>query len=343
MARASSIKDVANRAGVSIGTVSNVLNGKRAVHPELQKRVREAVAALGYEPDRAASRLRGRSARVVAVLVPDLTNPFFASLIASIEASVRRDGYDIIVGTSNSSVAEEGARLSTLLAWRPDGVVVVPCEDAFPAAALIRRAGVPHVIVDRVSELFEADAVTVDNVAAGAASARHVIDLGHRNVAVAASTLALRNIRERLAGIESVFRTRDLRPPNPVEVGLDLEVATERLATFLREAGRPSAFIALTNFATLGVLSALRRDGLGVPTDVSVVGFDDYVWMRAVSPPLTAIRQPVEEMGRSAWDRLRSRIEGSSDPFTQVKLDCDLVLRGSTAAPASPLGTDRAA
>lgn len=343
MARGSSIKDVAKRAGVSIGTVSNVLNNKRAVHPELQDRVREAVAALGYEPDRAAARLRGGSARVVAILVPDLTNPFFASLIAALEASVRQSGYDIIVGTSNNSVDGEGARLATLLAARPDGLVVVPCEDAFPAAALIAGAGVPYVIVDRVSEAFEADTVTVDNVAAGAASARHVIDLGHRNVAVAASTMALHNIRERFTGIESVFRERDLKPPRPVEVGLDLEVATRRLGAFLRETGRPTAFIALTNFGTLGVLSVLHQDGLAVPGDVSVVGFDDYVWMRAVSPPLTAVRQPVEEMGRAAWERLLARIEGSRKPFGRVRLDCELVLRSSTAAPPGVREAEQAA
>ncbi|WP_136625109.1 LacI family DNA-binding transcriptional regulator [Aureimonas flava] len=338
-----SIKDVASLAGVSIGTVSNVLTGKRAVKAELQVRVRGAVAELGYEPDRSASRLRGGRGRVVAVMVPDLTNPFFASLVAALEAAVRGDGYDIIVGTSNGGPAEEAARLATLLAWRPGGLVVVPCDDAFASAAVIRRSGVPFVVADRVADGIDADQVTVDNRAAGAASAEHVLGLGHRDVVVAASTMALRNIRERYAGIEGAFLSRGLPAPRHIEVGLDLETATDRLDAFVRDECRTSAFIALTNFGTLGVLSTLRRRGLRVPDDVSVIGFDDYAWMRAVSPPLSAVRQPVEAMGQAAWARLRARIDGADGPFERVRLECEFVPRASTAAFGKPLGCERAA
>jgi LacI family transcriptional regulator len=338
-----SIKNVAELAGVSIGTVSNVLSGKRGVNPDLQSRVRDAVAALGYEPDRVASRLRGGRGRIIAIMVPDLTNPFFASLIAAVEASVRADGYDIIVGTSNGSASAEAARLSTLLAWRPSGLVVVPCDDAFAAGDVIRRNAVPYVIADRVAEGMEVDAVTVDNVAAGVASAEHVLGLGHRDVVVAASTMALLNIRERYAGIEAAFRSRNLRPPKHIEIGLELEAATERLGAFVRHERLATAFIALTNFGTLGILSTLQQKGLRVPHDISVVGFDDYAWMRAVSPPLTAVRQPVEEMGRAVWARLKARIEGSSEPFERVKLECEFVVRQSTAALEGPLGQEQAA
>lgn len=338
-----SIKDVAARAGVSPGTVSNVFSGMRAVNPELAARVREAAAALGYQPDRAASQLRAGKARVVAVLVPDLINPFFAGLVAAIEARVRRDAYDIIVASSIGDAAEESSRLSTLLAWRPAGIVVIPRDDDFAGRALIERAGVPFVVADRVPSGFEGDAVTVDNVAAGAMAVQHLIDLGHEDIVVAASTMTLQNIRERCEGIERVTRAHGLQIRSLIEVGLEFEMAAERLGAFMAQDRRPSAFLALTNFGTLGILATLQQWGLKVPDDVSVVGFDDYSWMRAVTPPLTAVRQPVDELGHEIWSRLKARIDGGTAPYERVKLSCELIVRGSTTAPSAAWREGRAA
>lgn len=326
-----SIKDVAERAGVSPGTVSNVFSGNRAVRTDLADRVRKAAEDLGYQPDRVASQLRGGKRRVVAALVPDLNNPFFTGLIASIEASLRDAGMDIIVASSNGDPQEERARLSALLAWRPAGIIAVPCNDEFACRDLIERAQLPCVVADRVPDRFEGDAVTIDNVEAGRKAAGHLVELGHRDIVVVASTLKLKNIRERCEGIEYVFASRGLAPPALIEAGLDFETASARLSGFMEGSGRPSAFLALTNFGTLGVLATLQHWGLTVPRDVSVLGFDDYSWMRAVVPPLTAIRQPMEEMGREIWSRLSRRIAGADEAGSRLKLSCELMVRASTA------------
>lgn len=330
-----SIKEVAQRAGVSTGTVSNVLNGKITVQSELAERVKKAVRELGYEPNRAAAQLRGRPARIVAGLVPDLNNPFFTNLLASIERSTSDSGYDLIVASSNGSPRQEKARLAALLAWRPAGVVIVPCTDEFEGRSLLVRDEVPFVVADRVPVNFRGDAVTVDNVDAGRLAAEHLIGLGHRDVVVAASTLKLQNIRERCDGIGQVFAAHDLAAPVILEVGLAFEQATERLAHYMIADHRPTAFLALTTFGTLGILASLQRSGLRVPQDVSVVGFDDYSWMQAVTPPLTSIRQPIEAMGREIWKRLRARIEGSTEPASRVRLQCERMERSSTTAPST--------
>jgi LacI family transcriptional regulator len=328
-----SIKDVARKAGVSPGTVSNVFSGNRAVRPDLASRVRSAATMLGYEPDRAASYLRGRKARVIAALVPDLNNPFFTGLLAAVESQARSEGLNIIVASSNGDQAEEKANLAALLAWRPAGLVVIPSHDEFACRTLISRAGVPFVVADRVPAHFAGDAVTVDNVDAGRQAAEHLVNLGHTKVVVAASTLRLQNIRERCEGIESVFVSRGLTAPTLIEAGLDFDTATERLAEFMQGAGRPTAFLALTNFGTLGILATLQKWGLRVPQDISVLGFDDYSWMKAVVPPLTAIRQPVADMGAEIWRRLRARIGHGDELGARVKLRCELVVRASTSPP----------
>jgi LacI family transcriptional regulator len=303
------------------------------VRPDLAERVRGAAQALGYEPDRAASHLRGGKARVIAALVPDLNNPFFTGLLAAVESQLRSEGLNIIVASSNGDDTEEKAHLAALLAWRPAGLVVVPAHDEFACRTLITRTGIPFVVADRVPAHFDGNAVTVDNVDAGRQAAEHLVSLGHSKVVVAASTLKLQNIRERCEGIESVFASGGFPPPTLIEVGLDFDAATERLASFMQGARRPTAFLALTNFATLGVLATLQKWGLRVPQDISVLGFDDYSWMQAFVPPLTAIRQPVAEMGAEIWRKLRTRIRCDDEPSTRVKLRCELIVRASTSPP----------
>ncbi|MBN9073415.1 MAG: LacI family DNA-binding transcriptional regulator [Rhizobiales bacterium] len=328
-----SIRDVAARAGVSTGTVSNVLNGKPTVQPHLVDRVRKAARELGFEPDQAAAQLRGRPARIVAALVPDLYNPYFTSLLAALEQRVRESGYGLIVASANESPREERERLTALLAWRPAGLVIVPCTDEFRGRSLVTQRRVPFVVMDRIPVSFRGDAVTIDNVDAGRLAADHLVSLGHRHVVVAASTLRLRNIRERCEGVRQAFEARGLDAPRIFEVGTDFDPAADALSAFMAEGQRPTALLALTAIATLGILTSLQRRGLRIPQDMSVVGFDDYSWMQAVSPPLTSIRQPVEAMGREAWERLRARIDGSVAAPTRISLLCERIERASTSAP----------
>lgn len=328
-----SIRDVAARAGVSTGTVSNVLNGRSSVRPDLAEAVRSAARELKFEPNRAAAQLRGRPARIVAALVPDLNNPFFSSLLASLEECVRADGFSLIVASANESPAEELDRLAALLAWKPAGLMIVPCADDFEGRDLVAQRRAPFVVADRIPTTYRGDAVTIDNVDAGRLAAECLVNRGHRNILVVASTLQLRNIRERCEGVREVFRTCGLEGPQIVEVGPIFDPAADTISASLAEEPRATAILALTAIATLGVLVALQRRGLHVPRDISVVGFDDYPWMEAMSPPLTSIRQPVAAMGQAVWDRLRARIEGDEPTATRISLLSERIDRKSVSAP----------
>lgn len=329
-----SIRDVAERAGVSPGTVSNVLNGSRPVNAALAERVREAVEALGYQADRAAALLRTGKARIIAVLVPDLDNPFFTSLVSAIEACLRDQGYEIIVASSNGSDATEQSRLAAILAWRPAGLVVVPCSDSFAPRALIERARVPYVIADRITQDPTADTVSVDNFDAGAIGMRHLVENSHRAILIAASELRLANMRARCTGANTVLDQHGLPPAPVIEAGGDAALAATRIGGWLDAHPHPTAILALTNFTTLGALAALAERNIAIPHQISLVGFDDYAWMRARATPLTAIRQPVEEIGAKIWERLKARIEGEDSRPVHVALRCELHQRASTAPPA---------
>jgi LacI family transcriptional regulator len=325
------MRDVAKLAGVAIATVSNVLTGAKPVNRELAARVEAAVASLGYERDRAASQLRGGKTRIIAVLVPSLDNPFFTSIISGLEQAVQQHGYDLIVASSTDNAAIERTRLAALLSWRPAGLIIVPTNDAFEGQAVLDGGHTPFVIVDRLPPGLKTDTVSVDNRQAAMLAAHHLAALGHSRVLVVASTLNLANIRARVEAIRQTFRKARLPPPSLLEAGHTMDMVSGRLATWMAVNDRPSAMIALTNFTTISIISWLGQHYLKIPTDMSLVGFDDYAWMQGSSPAITAVRQPVAQLGAEAWRCLRERIEeGRTSPRT-IRLQCDLQVRGSTA------------
>lgn len=337
MKKPATMRDVAIAAGVSAATVSNVLSGRRGVDADLAERVRAAALALDYRVDRVASQLRSGRTRVVAVLVPSIENPYFTALIAALERLVRADGYDIVIASASDAPEIERERLAALMAWRPAGLIVTPVGDDFLSHDLIAEASLPYVVLDRVGDAPGADCVTIDNAAAAGLAASHLIALGHSDILVVASSLGLANIRARAAGVAAAYAAIGRPAPPVLEGGLTFEAIGGRFARHIAAAGRPSAVIALTNFATLGVLAALADHTLDVPGDVSLIGFDDYAWMRVARPSITAIAQPVEAMAAAAWRRLRRAFAGDNGAPERIQLAARLEIRGSTRSVGPPL------
>jgi LacI family transcriptional regulator len=324
------IKDVAARAGVSIATVSNVFSGRKPVNEELKLRVNAAAKALSYQVDRAASQLRTGQTRVVGVLVPDLDDVFFTSLVSQIEVLARKDNYEIIIASSRDDAALERSRLDALLSWRPAGLIAVPCTDRLPKALQQEAGRLPMVLADRVPPGGSiVDTVAMDNREAGEIAARYLATLGHDRILIAASSLSISPIRERVEGVARLARQRTGGEPTVVELGSNAESGAQGFMRWLERNDRPSAVIALTNVTTLSVLSALARLKIDIPDPVSVIGFDDYPWMSARKTGLTAIRQPIEEIAAAAWDQLRKRMAGDASPPRALVLSGSLRVRDS--------------
>ena len=329
------IRDVASRAEVSVATVSNVLGDRKSVSPSLAENVRRAAKELGYSADRAASQLRSGKAKVIGIIVPSLDNPYFTSIISAVEQAIQADGYDIIVASSNNDPGVEAKRLYALLSWRPAGIVIVPAEDGSPASDTLAANVCPFVVVDRLPDREGVDSIAINNHQAATMAAEHLLRLGHRDVLVVASTLRLANICERQVAITEAFTATGCNAPRILEVGLTLEAVVNGLTGWFEGKERPTGIIALTNFTTIGVIAALAGAGIQIPNDMSLVGFDDYIWMQAATPSITAIRQPVEKLGIEAWKCLRQRIEGGKKAAETVRLPCSLQVRASSAAIAA--------
>jgi LacI family transcriptional regulator len=335
MGRAPTIRDVALRAEVSVATASNVVNGVRPVGEASRRKVLEAIGALDYRLDRAASALRGRSTRLVGMVVPDITNIFFASLVNGVEALADRDGYDLLIVSTSEDSANEQRRVEALVGRRVDGLIVVPAADDSMPALKAGRDGSrlpPTVLVDRGAEASGFDTVRADCFAAGYAAARCLIDLGHRNIAVLTHSKRLNNIEQRIGGCRRALNEAGLDGRDRVIYGgHDLESLRNAIALELDRADRPTAVFALTNVCALAAIKAVRSLGLEIPGDVSIVGFDDFDWMSALSPYLTTVAQPVDDFASAAWRLLMQRLKGDTESDVErVELPCTLKVREST-------------
>lgn len=330
--RKATIKNVAERAGVSIATVSNVFTGRKLVTPELTLKVTEAAKALSYQVDRAASQLKSGRTQVIGMLIPNFNDTFFTSLVSRIEQLAALAAYQVIVVSSQDDPGIEAARLDALMGWRPSGIIAVPATNAVPELLRREADSMPIILVDRVGQDdLPIDTVTVDNHAAGWAAAEHLTSCGHRSIAIAASITEFRPIRDRIRGVADSCAAHGLGEPRVVEVGINHELGAEILCRWLDANPHPTAIIATTNVTTLAALSALARRRLEIPDTISLIGFDDYTWMTARKVPLTAVRQPLEAIADRSWERLISRIQGAVVEPENVVLAATLQLRDSVA------------
>jgi LacI family transcriptional regulator len=340
MGRAPTIRDVALRAGVSVATASNVVSGVRPVGEASRRKVLEAIEALDYRLDRAASALRGRSTRLVGMVVPDITNVFFASLVNGVEALAERDGYDLLIVSTGEDAGNERRRVEALVGRRIDGLIVVPASDDSMAALKGGADGSrlpPAVLIDRGAQAPGFDTVRADCFAGGYAAARHLIDLGHRDIVVLTHSRGLDNIEQRIAGCRRAHGEAGLDGRDRVVYGgQDLEALRVAIEVELRRDHRLTAIFALTNVCALASIKAARSLGLEIPADVSIVGFDDFDWMWALRPYLTTVAQPVDDFASAAWRLLMRRLKGDAETDVErIELPCTFKVRESTG-PARP-------
>ena len=329
------MKRVAERAGVSVATVSRVVNKSGFVAPPLQKVVMEAMEALRYHPSAVARGLRTRETRSIGVLVPQLSQPFFSSLAYAIERTLFSHGYRAFLCSAEEDAAEESAYIDMLLGQRVDGLILVPTGQSMANVQRVLEAKVCVILVDRDLPTLKIDRVLSDNFDGAYKLARHLIDLGHRRIGIISAPQHSGSIARRLAGISHAFQEAGIRNEQYLfaegaqeQFELGFTVAHE----FLQSSRPPTAVIALTDVIAVGALHAAWKAGLALPRDLSVTGFDDIPLARYTMPELTTAAQPVFEMGKQAALRLLRRVKKPDLKMNRTLLPTSIVIRGSTSA-----------
>jgi LacI family transcriptional regulator len=333
------IQEIARQLGVSVSTVSAVVNRRGYVSPAMRARVEQALEQAQYRPNDMARGLRLGRSRTVALIVPDLTNSFYARLMRGAEDYLASLGYRLLLADSREEWNRQREYLVSFANGRTDGILLVPCRSTDEQLATIPQliGKTPLVYVDRSPLSPAVDSVVADNVHAGYAATSHLLELGHRRIGIVSEPLDLLNGADRLAGYKKALRARRVALDRSlIRVGANTEDSGywQGLELF-KLANPPTAVVVCNNLMTLGLLSALRDARLECPRDVSVVGFDDFEWCPYLSPPLSMVRVPAAELGALAAKALLKRLNGAGKEAREtIRLPTQLVLRESTATPA---------
>lgn len=328
------IRAVAQWASVSIATVSRYLNDK-PVSPAAQQRIRAAIKELAYSPNRLARSLRVRHTMTLGMIIPDITNPFFPAVVSGVEETARAARFALVLFNAGEDEEREWECLKVLQALRCDGILLIMAPDG-PAHARrrleLQQFKLPIVYLDRAPD-FEADAVVADNLLSAQEAVRHLLALGHRQIAVVAADLAVAVHRDRLEGYRRAMRQAGLTPSPALEARAKPTVADGYAATaqLLGRPERPTALFVTSNRLTIGAMSAIEAHGLRCPQDISVIGYDNYEWHDVYHPKMTTVAQPTYLIGARAAELLIRRVTGAqTGPPQQMLLKSTLVIREST-------------
>ncbi|MSU66391.1 MAG: LacI family transcriptional regulator [Opitutus sp.] len=329
-----SLQQVADRAKVSIATVSRVLNKSDKVVPETRAIVEQALRELEYRPSRVARRLRMNSGRahLVGLIIPDIQNPFYAEIARGVEDAAYAAQYALLLCNSDENPAKEQFYLDVMRDESVDGIVLPPFDEADAAVLAFAKTGIPVVCVDRSLARGATDLVEVDNHRGAFDAVSHLVAKGHKHIGLIEGRAQVSTSRERRRGYLDAL----------AEHGIAVRKDLIRAGDFKQESGRvlanelldlrrpPTALFVCNDHMTVGALAALHHRGLRVPRDVAIVGFDDLPWAEALDPPLTVVRQPAYDVGRQAMELLLKRIMEPGRPPVTLRLLPELVVRRST-------------
>lgn len=334
------MKQIAQMAGVSLGTVSHVINNSARVREPLRRRVLDAVDALRYQPSALARGLRRDRTNMIGMVIPDVTNPFFPAVVRGAEDTAFANGYRLVLCNTDNSHAKEMEHLHQLRTYLPAGLIIIPASFGKLSEEVesFRRSGAAVVFLDRMPRNWKGDSVTVANDDGAFRAVQYLIQLGHKRIACVTGPLHLTNAQERLAGYRRALKL----------AGLPIPEAYVRKSTFDRVGGyndalvllrlrsRPTAIFAQNDLMAMGALLAIRELKLRCPQDVSVIGFDDLDVTELMDPPLASIRQPGYQMGATAVQMLLDRVnmdEVRAAPGQHRVLETELRIRESVAPP----------
>jgi len=332
-----SIRDVAELAGVSVGTVSNVLNRPDLVSPATRDRVQAAIADLGFIRNESARQLRAGQSRTLGLVVLDVANPFFTDVARGVEDTASAAGLAVILCNSDEKSSKEDAYLELLEEQRVKGILITPADGISTRLEHLRRRGTAVVLLDRRSTRRDQCSVSVDDALGGDLAVSHLIDYGHRRVAFVGGPLGISQVADRLRGAKAAMERAGTGVDDlTVLMTTGLNVSAGRSAASelnaLPRGSRPTAVFCANDLLALGVLQELTRQSVRVPQDVAIVGYDDIDFAAAAAVPLSSVSQPRHQLGRTAAELLiEETTQGSRHRHQQVVFQPELVVRESSS------------
>ena len=326
------IKDVARHAGVSITTVSRILNHHPYVADDLRDRVEKAIDELGYRPSRVAQRLRATESNLVGVIFSDIANQFYIEALRGIEQTLSQQGMSVLISNADSDQKREEYFINLMQMEDVAGLIIAPTKEDSPALVTAHSLGLPIVVIDRRMLNMEVDTILADNFNGTLRAIHHLVQLGHKRIGVVSGPLHLTSARERYTGYLQAMS----------DAGLAVETNLTRFGDYRQASGytltrellempnSPSALFVANNQMTIGALNAIHDGKWIIPDNIAVIGFDDLSWAVSLNPPLTTVAQPTFEIGIRAADLLIERISTPDRPPRTIVLETRLIVRESS-------------
>lgn len=323
--------DIAKLAQVSLGTVSHVINGTVPVREKVRARVQMAIDQLNYQPNNLSRALRTNRSNLIGMIIPDITNPFFPSVVRGVEDVAFKSNYRLLLCNADNDVEKETAYLNDLRSFLPAGIILIPSLDHKVSPS----GDFPMVCIDRVPPDWTGDSVTVENFKGGYKAGDHLAQLGHRIVGIVRGPSNLVSTGDRVHGFEKALKDRKISiSPEYIQEGtFDQESGFTCAMRLLRLVPRPTAIFTASDLMAVGALSAIKASKLRCPQDVSLVSFDGMSFTEFTDPVLTSIVQPSYQIGYAAARLLLTRIEGDHSAQQHIVLKTELKVRDSTQAP----------
>lgn len=323
-----SVKDVAELAGVSVGTVSNVLNRPDAVSERTRAKVESAMVELRFLRNASARQLRAGVSTTVGAVLLDLGNPFYTEIARGIEDRLATDGLTLMLCSSDEDPQREAGFLRQFAEHGVRGMLVTPMSDTAERLLELRELGIASVLIDVTSDTLPT--VRVDHVSGGRQAVAHLLERGHRKILFLGGDGMLQQARHRLRGAIDAVVAAGLSPAETLVTqrlaSFDAAAGEEAIVAALESSGpRPTAVFCINDMVALGVLRALRRRGIGIPDEIAIVGYDDLYWAGELATPLSSVHQPMRQLGWAAADLLLRDGEPSGTVF-----DPELVIRASS-------------
>jgi DNA-binding LacI/PurR family transcriptional regulator len=326
------IYDVAKKAGVSISTVSRVINNTGRIGEKTRKKVLNVIEELKYQPSVVASALTGKRTNTIGLIIPDVANPFFAEMSRSIEDHGRDLGFNVLMCNTDNNADTEEMYLSLLKQKSVDGIIIGTTTQNHNVLKELLQEQFPIALIAQDIPQLMIDVVTVDDFLGGYMATSHLVSLGHKKIAIMLSTYKRTSEKYRLQAYRQVLEENGLEYNEEFVVYADYKRGSgKRVATeVLQSPNKPTAIFAGNDFLAIEIYQAAKELGLKIPKDLSVIGFDNTILASIVDPPLTTIAQPIQEMGRQVMNLLVQEIEGKKNTKQRVVLLPELIIRGST-------------
>jgi len=331
----STISSISKATGFSRSTVSRVLNGKASscrISKETVAKIQDEAQRCNYTPSLIARSLRTNKTNTIGLIVPNIDNPFFANISSVIVKEARAKGYTIIIADTSENESNEVEYVKSLTSRKIDGIIVVPCGNSPDILERIDKAGVPVILIDRYYNETSLSYVSTDNYKGAVLATEYLINNGHKNIVCIQGTPSAMPVKKRFEGYKDTMAKHGLSDKvNVVGNSFSIQNGYVETKMLINKKNRPTAIFAMSNTIALGAYKAIKESGLTVPKDISIIGFDNYLYLDYIEPPMTRIAQPTDEIGILAVKTLINQIEEKHEDVSQLLLSPTLLLGQSVS------------